>query len=208
MGGVILTLVLAAILVAVIVVLIIVYSRDHDEPDYKRFGRQGEELATNIIRLALRDDDRLLTNVSVEYDGKQAELDNVAVNKFGVFIFEVKNYAGYIVGGEDDFEWAKFKTTDAGNTYEKSVKNPIRQVKRQVYILAHFLDYHGARTWIEGFVFMLQNNSPVESSHVLNSVEEIDRAIHTQGRNLLDTKLIESIVQLLEDQKDSKEKVK
>jgi len=56
-----------------------------------------------------------------------------------------------IVGGEDDFEWQKYKTTEAGNTYEKTVKNPIRQVKRQIDILAHFLDYYGARAWIEGF---------------------------------------------------------
>ncbi len=148
--GPIIVVALAVILVAVIVILI-VYRRTIFEPEYRRFGRQGEELATNIIKQVLRDGDQLLSNVNVEYDGKRAELDNVVVNRFGVFIFEVKNYAGYIVGGEDDYEWQKYKTTEAGNTYEKTVKNPIRQVKRQIDILAHFLDYYGARAWIEGF---------------------------------------------------------
>lgn len=95
-------------------------------PEYKRAGIRGEEAAARAIESVLREDDRLFTNVKIEHDGKPTELDNIVVNRFGVFIIEVKNYTGHIVGGEDDYEWQKFKTTNAGNTYEKTVKNPIR----------------------------------------------------------------------------------
>ena len=116
------------------------YSEDHKSPglfewmmtpEYKRVGIRGEVKASNAILSVMRDDDRLFTNVSINYDGRPAELDNVIVNKYGVFVIEVKNYAGAIYGNEDDFEWQKYKTTDAGNTYVKTVKNPIKQVKRQ-----------------------------------------------------------------------------
>ena len=48
-----------------------------------------------------------LAIIGVEYDGKPAEIDLVIVNRYGVFIFEVKNYNGVLIGGEDDYEWQK-----------------------------------------------------------------------------------------------------
>jgi len=166
-------------------------------PEYKRVGIRGEEAAVRAIQSVLREGDRLFTNVSIEYDGKPAELDNVVVNKYGVFIIEVKNYTGYIVGDEDDYEWQKYKTTDAGNTYEKTVKNPIKQVKRQVYILARYLEYYGPKVWVRGYAILLHGNSPVQSEYVLTSIEDIDRAIHTVDRRMLDAKTVDKIAELL-----------
>ena len=168
-------------------------------PEYKRVGIRGEEAAARAIESVLREDDHFLKNVSIEYDGKPAELDNVIVNKYGVFIIEVKNYTGYIVGNEDDYEWQKYKTTDAGNTYEKTVKNPIRQVKRQVYILARYLEYYGPRAWVRGYAILLHGNSPVQSEYVLTSLADIDHAIHTPDRRMLDAKTVNRITELLSD---------
>lgn len=168
-------------------------------PEYKRVGIRGEEAAVRAIQSVLREDDRLFTNVNIEYDGKPAELDNVIVNKYGVFIIEVKNYTGHIVGSEDDYEWQKYKTTDAGNTYEKTVKNPIKQVKRQVYILARYLEYYGPRVWVRGYAILLHGNSPVQSEYMLTSVTDIDRVIHTPDRRMLDVKTVESITKLLSE---------
>lgn len=61
---------------------------DFEAPE-KLAGRQGEYVATNIIKSVLREDDYLFTNISVSYDGKPTELDNVVVNKYGVFIIEI-----------------------------------------------------------------------------------------------------------------------
>ena len=168
-------------------------------PEYKRAGIRGEEAVVRAIESVLREGDNLFTNVSVEYDGKPAELDDVIVNKYGVFIIEVQNYTGHIVGNEDDYEWQKFKTTDAGNTYVKTVKNPIKQVKRQIYILARYLEYYGIRVWVKGYAIMLHGNSPVDSDYLLKSVEDIDRAIHTNDRTMLSTNTIERIAKLLSD---------
>ena len=166
-------------------------------PEYKRVGMRGEEAAASAIRSVLREGEHLFTNVSIEYDGKPAELDNVIVNKYGVFIIEVKNYTGRLVGGEDDYEWQKYKTTDAGNTYEKAVKNPIKQVKRQIFILARYLAYYGSDVWVRGYAILLHGNSPVRSEYVLTSVADIDRAIHTADRRMLDAKTLEKIRALL-----------
>lgn len=168
------------------------------EAPERRVGRLGEERAAEIIRSVLKEDDRLFTNVQISYEDKPAELDNVIVNKYGVFIIEVKNYNGTLVGKEDDYEWVKYHTTDAGNTYSKMVKNPIKQVKRQVYILAKYLEYYSpTRGWVEGYAMLLDGNSPVESGYILSSIEDIDRAIHTPKRNRLTPKTINEIAKLV-----------
>ena len=167
------------------------------EPEYKRAGRRGEAAAAKVISRVLRDGDRLFTNISIVADGRPAEFDSVVVNRFGVFIIEVKNYNGYIVGGEDDYEWRKYKTTSAGNTYESSVKNPIKQVKRQVYLLAKHLRYFGSDVWVEGYAFLLKDNSPFESSCILRSPDDIDRAIHTKRRRMLSDEEVEEIARLI-----------
>ena len=107
-------------------------------------GIEGERYARDRIRKILCPDDQLFSNVAVSYDGREAELDNVIVNPFGVFIVEVKNYSGTLAGDADDFEWEKLHMSQGGNIYIKTVKNPIRQVKRQIYILAKYLDYYGS----------------------------------------------------------------
>lgn len=119
------------------------------------------------------------------------------VNRYGVFIIEVKNYKGRIVGGEDDYEWLKIKTTPAGNEYEKTVKNPIRQVKRQTYILAHYLENNGVRVWIRGYAMLLQGNSPVASEYLLNGIDDVERVIHTRDRDVLDEETVDMIKALL-----------
>ncbi|MBO4791827.1 MAG: NERD domain-containing protein [Clostridia bacterium] len=167
------------------------------EPEYKRAGRMGEAVATKVISRVLRDGDRLFTNISIVADGRPAEFDSVVVNRFGVFIIEVKNYNGYIVGEEDDYEWRKYKTTSAGNTYESSVKNPIKQVKRQVYLLAKYLRYFGFDIWVEGYAFLLQDNSPVDSKYLLRTPDDIDRAVHTKRRRMLSDEEIEEIARLI-----------
>ena len=164
----------------------------------RRAGRYGEEIAAEIIRRVLREDDYLLTNVEITYDGRQAEMDCIVVNRFGVFIFEVKNYSGQLVGDEGDYEWQKIKITASGNVYAKQVKNPIRQLKRQVYLLAQYLKFNQIKVWVEGYVILLNQNSPVESECIIFSLLDIDRAVHTEGKNHLLPKEIEQIITLLQ----------
>ena len=160
-------------------------------------GAEGEKYARHRIRKILRPDDLLFSNVAVSYDGREAELDNVIVNPCGVFIVEVKNYSGTLEGDAEDFEWTKTHISQGGNIYTKTVKNPIRQVKRQIYILAKYLEYYGARTWVEGYVYMCDAESPVDDEHILSSLKDLDRKIHTTARSGLPQRQIDEITELL-----------
>ena len=151
-------LIIIAIAVIAFVALIIKSSDVQTLSPEKVAGKRGEAAAANIIRSVLRKGDLLLTNVEIDCDGKKTELDNVIVNKNGVFIIEVKNYSGSLVGCESDFEWYKYHTSRGGNVYVKTVKNPIRQVKRQIYILAHYLEYFGIDVYVCGYAIFLNDN--------------------------------------------------
>lgn len=193
----------AMVSLAVIILILLIISKaqrrrrkSYDSPE-KIAGKIGELEAAEIIKSVMRSDDRLLTNVEFSFDGRPAELDCVVVNRYGVFIIEVKNYLGHIVGNENDYEWEKYKITQAGNVYEKNVKNPIVQVKRQIYLLAHFLRSNGIDVWVRGYALLLHNNSPVRSEYVLCSIDEIDRALHTKDRKLLSKGEILKIEKLL-----------
>ncbi len=192
-------LIISVIIIIAAAIHALISKKAQNKSAAEEAGRYGELRATEIIKKCLNEDDRLFTNITVFYDGKETELDNVIVNKYGVFIIEVKNYNGHLVGREEDFEWTKYHTTEAGNTYTKIVKNPIKQVKRQVYILARHLEGNGAKVWVKGYTLLLNNNSPVKSEYVLKSTKEIYYALHTANRSCLSAALIKKIIKIIND---------
>lgn len=183
--------------IAFLVIIAVLFYKTYETPGV-RAGKRGEKEATGIIKQVLQEDDILLTNVCVKYKEKATELDNVIINRRGVFIIEVKNYSGTLTGKEDDYEWTKYKVSRGGNIYEKQVRNPIKQVRRQVYILARFLKYSGIRVWVEGYVLLLNNNSPVHNDMVLESFEGIDQALHGRTHNSLNSGAVAAIKELLQ----------
>ena len=177
-----LLIVIAAILIAVVIVVL---SNIETRDEIREAGNIGEARVTEMIQAEMTDEDLLFTNVTIESEGKEAEIDNIIVNSHGIFIIEAKNYSGLVLAGEEsDYEWTKLKITDSGNVYEKIVRNPIKQVKRQIYVLKEYLRAEGIDVWIEGYVIFARDNGPTDSNFVLNDYADIDNAIHTDKKRL------------------------
>lgn len=170
-------------------------------PPERQFGNYGEDIASEVIQSVIREGDYIYRNIEVEYDGNFAEFDNIIVNQYGVFIIEVKSYKGWLVGDENDYYWKKLKTTEAGNTYEKTVDNPIKKVKRQIHILAKHLESFGTRVWIKGYVIILFSDNLPESDLILRSYDDIDMAIHTFDRKMLSQITIDSVRKIIEQER-------
>lgn len=181
---------------AIIIILIAVFRHSQVETPEMRVGRLGEQFATTLIREILTDDDVLLTNVPLFAYDKQTELDNLVVNSHGIFIIEVKNYDGQLIGDEDDFEWLKTSIYPAGGFKQTRVKNPIAQVKLQTFILSQVLKAHYIDVGIDGYVFLVERNSPVESPLILDTQADMDRVIHS-GDIRLTSGMIEKVVSVL-----------
>ena len=186
------------IMFSVILMFLILYGIiPPGESPERRAGRIGEEMISHLIQDILTDDDFLLNNVRIEIDGNETELDNIIVNSYGIFIIEVKNYKGKLYGKEDDYEWTKIKVSEAGNSYQDNVKNPVKQVKRQVYILSRYLKDHGFHIWIDGYVFLVRGNSPINSPYILHSKKEIDQTIHRSSKLKIDRATRSKLIKVL-----------
>lgn len=186
------------IILFILVILLICLLFIRTEEDGKeRAGKEGEILAGKTIHQYLNDQDIILNNVEITVHGKETELDYVVINRNGVFIFEVKNYSGELEGNEDDEYWSKYKISSGNNEYVKEVRNPIKQVKREIYLLKELLHIYGVYLWIDGYVLFVNMNSPIESDYTINDESEIDIILHTKGRQNLNKKQIEKIVNIL-----------
>lgn len=204
-GNLFLDIFIIAIIVLVIAgaIFLVIRFGDFESPQ-RRAGGLGEQYATRLILEVLNEGDALFTNVGVYAEGKETELDNVIVNSRGVFIIEVKNYSGALYGYEDDYDWLQTKHSSGGNFYQKTVKNPIRQVNRQVYIMSRFLKENDIDVWIEVYTFLTECNAPFQHRQILESQYDIDRAIHPTDGQKLSKGTRKRIVEVFDTQKNSK----
>ena len=193
-------IIFAAIIILILLIAIVVAKKGNKsfiESQQKQAGRRRELFARQVIQEILRDDDILLNNVKLYADNKQAEADNIIINSRGIFIFEVKNLRGTLLGDDDTYDWLQIKDAGYGNAYQKTVKNPIKQVKRQIYILSKMLKDNDINIWIEGYVFFVQGNSPVHSDYVVDTQADIDRIIHDGNNQNISEIAINNIREIL-----------
>ena len=173
------------------------FRKKREQREIKSAGNRGEAYFNNMLKSILRNDDVLIKNVCLQVNGKEAEIDSLIINNNGIFIVEVKNYNGRLYGDIDDFEWTKEKVSPGGNVFYKQVKNPIKQIKRQTYILSQFLKENNIRVWISGYAYFINGNSPVDDDCVINDIDELDKIIHTPGNKFYDDRLIHKVIKAL-----------
>ena len=104
--------------------------------NYKNKGRFGEYL----IEFAITNHNvpgqlYVFHNLYVPYQQRYAEIDVLLLHERGIFVFESKNYSGWIFGNETDLQWTQ--TFQNGEKYR--FYNPIRQNQTHIKALSAFL---------------------------------------------------------------------
>mgnify|MGYP002528939520 FL=1 len=189
--------IIVIIFFVIILFIILLLSLSNGEDQKRIAGKEGELQAKKILNHYLNENDLLLNNVNISIHGRNTELDYVVINNNGVFIFEVKNFSGKLVGNEDDQYWNKYKISSGNKEYIKEIRNPIKQLKREIYLLKEYLKYYGVDLWIEGYVLFVNMNSPVESEYTVNDKSEIDDILHLRRNQVLTKNQIEKIISIL-----------
>ena len=70
-------------------------------------GNYGEYLTFRVLE-KLKGNNKLLTNVYIpKADGTTTEIDLMMINRAGFYVFESKNYSGWIFGDEKSKNWTK-----------------------------------------------------------------------------------------------------
>lgn len=195
-------IIISLLLIALWIILSHLFSQTNFkwESGKTRAGRQGEEIADSLIRSVMNEHDILLSNLKISYDGKKAEIDKLVINSHGIFIIEVKNYNGILKGSPDDYNWIQTKVSPGGNIFTKEVQNPIRQVKRQTYILSKCLKEQGIYHWIDGYLLFINNNSPITDKMILCDTKDIYKAIHYNTSDIMSKETVRKIVLILKEE--------
>ena len=127
-------------------------------------GAQGEDLVIDVLR-QLPDTFTVYNQVDIPNAKSRTgfnEADVIVVGPNAVFIIEVKHNNGRITGADNDPEWQIKKLSRIGNVYGKTMRNPISQVKRLVWLLSKDLKAKRSRAWIQGVVLFSHQDVAAE----------------------------------------------
>lgn len=105
--------------------------------NYENAGQFGEfatefALANNNLPGELV----IFKNVYVPTKEKTSEIDLLMIHEKGIFVFESKNYSGWIFGSAEQLNW----TQSLQNGEKNKFYNPIRQNRTHIKALAEFLE--------------------------------------------------------------------
>ena len=166
-----------------------------------RFGAKGELMGL-VQALNLPEDYHVFTNVKICYQDYCQEADLVIVGIKGVYVVEVKNHNGRIVGNGDDSHWIQHKVGRGGGKYSKEMPNPVKQVRGQVYKLSKLFKENGINVWVDGIVLFTNESVNVNvqntSVPVLYPAKRLYHHILTHNnRQYLNRSLVKKTVEIL-----------
>lgn len=106
----------------------------------------------------------IITNIELFHEGKSVLYDSIIVGPAGIYVVEVKNMNGRVVGHASEYELTQHKVGRNGGHYSKDVKNPIRAVAFQTHLLSTLLKHHNIGAWVSGMVFFSNRTARVKIS--------------------------------------------
>lgn len=96
-------------------------------------GRYGEYLIYKLLKNHEMNGAKFLFNVYIpKDDGKTTEIDVLMVCSKGLFVFESKNYSGWIFGSEEQKNWYQTLPKSRRKSHKKQFYNPIMQNRSHI----------------------------------------------------------------------------
>lgn len=102
--------------------------------DAGQFGEYSTEYA--LTNNNLDGEFIVLKNIYVPSKGKTTEIDLLMIHEKGIFVFESKNYSGWIFGDAEQLRWTQCLENGEKNHFY----NPIRQNKTHILALAEYMN--------------------------------------------------------------------
>ncbi len=103
-------------------------------------GRYGEYLTYMELKCFENDGAKFLFNVYIpKENGETTEIDVLMISKKGIFVFESKNYSGWIFGSENQKNWYQTLPAGRGKSHKEHFYNPIMQNRSHIKHLKMFV---------------------------------------------------------------------
>ena len=171
----------------------------------KLYGIIGEYKVYKQLKVIKKMGYKLFQNVHLKNNDIKAQLDFIIVGPTGMFIVEVKNQRGIIIGNGESKYLTKIKKSKSGNEYKKKIYNPIKQINTHIYKLSKILRNSGVNLWIDGIVLFSNKDSivKIDSDSVLiiqsENCDELISFIKKRKNNVLSKSNIEKIVDIIKE---------
>ena len=96
-------------------------------------GRNGEYLTYRHLHRHEKDGGKFLFNIYIpKGENGTTEIDVLMITQKGLFVFESKNYSGWIFGSEDKPKWYQTLPQGKGKSHKESFYNPIMQNRTHI----------------------------------------------------------------------------
>lgn len=103
-------------------------------------GKYGEYLTYKKLKNFEDNGAKFLFNVYIpKENGETTEIDVLMISSKGLFVFESKNYSGWIFGSETQKKWCQTLPAGRGRSHKKYFYNPIMQNRLHIKHLKAFL---------------------------------------------------------------------
>lgn len=117
-------------------------------------GRLGEYLTYKNLNSAEKNGAKFLFNIYLpKGEEETTEIDVLMIHAKGLFVFESKNYSGWIFGSENQKNWCQTLPQGRGRSHKESFYNPIMQnrahIKHLKALLAEDVPIHSIITFSE-----------------------------------------------------------
>ena len=103
-------------------------------------GKYGEYLIYKRLKSFEEDGGKFLFNIYIPKENdKVTEIDALLLCRKGLFVFESKNYSGWIFGHEGQKNWTQTLPIGRGRTHKERFYNPIMQNETHIRHLKRFI---------------------------------------------------------------------
>lgn len=103
-------------------------------------GRYGEYLTYKYLKKFETNGAKFLFNIYIpKENGETTEIDVLMICKKGLFVFESKNYSGWVFGSENQKNWYQILPAGRGRSHKENFYNPIMQNRSHIKHLKAFL---------------------------------------------------------------------
>ncbi len=96
-------------------------------------GKLGEYMTYKYLRSAEENGAKFLFNIYIpKGENETTEIDVLMIHTKGLFVFESKNYSGWIFGSENQKNWYQTLPQGRGRSHKESFYNPIMQNRTHI----------------------------------------------------------------------------
>ena len=178
-------------------------------------GRYGEYLAYKKLERLENSGAKFLFNLYIpKSNGETTEIDMIMICSKGIFVFESKNYSGWIFGSENQKNWCQTLPQGRGKSRKEHFYNPIMQNNSHIKNLKTFLrediPMHSIITFSERCT-LKSINIQSNNIHIIhrNAVFNVVKQICCQNsEDILNTEKISYIYNMLYPYTQTEDKIK